>query len=263
MPQISANDLARLRQTRQWSQIYMVVHVPNTLMTGIINDGTIERGEMDIVFDNGGAGVGYTQALFDAFDENTTLWVGSYAGGRDIGIIRVRSITRDAWPPISGTVHVAENDGILWVDDLYLTVLDEHRIWPKFLRVDVNEDTDPATITWWKDYDIVHSWQTHQEPPVVVMGPPACAFIDPSTGLATVNFWGSDSYSPRGTALSGTISWIFAQGTPATANTLGTEAVPHVVTWSALGVYTVKLSITDANGRTSSGYRNVFILSRT
>jgi len=218
---------------------------------------------MDIVFDNGAAGDGYTQTLFDALDEGTTLWVGSYGGGRDVGVLRVRSITRDAWPPVTGIIHVAENDGILWADDLYLTVKDEHRIWPKFPRVVVDESTDPATITWYKDYDIVHSWQTHQEPPVVIMGPPACAFIDPFTGLVTVNFWASDSYSPRGTALAGAILWIFAHGIPATANTLGTEAVPHVVTWNTPGVYTVKLSITDANGRTSHGYRNVFILSRT
>jgi len=204
-------------------------------------------GQIGIRFDN----FEVFEIHFD--DRHTTLWVGSYAGGRDIGIIRVRNIIV-SWP-YSGFIEVAENADILWADNLYLTVKDEHRIWPRFPRVEVEE----GEVTWWKDYNIAHTNQTYQEPPVPIMGPPACAFLDEATDQVTLRFWGEDSYSPRETPLA-TGTWTFPHGTPATANTLGTEVAPHQVTWDTPGVYMVRLAITDANEEVSYGYRPVFIL---
>lgn len=260
MPTVPAADLLRLREQRQWSTPYLVVQEPETMWTGLINDPFIMQGEQDVVYDNGVAGPGYAAAIF--FYEDATLWVGTTAGDRDVGIVRVKDMPGIRWPPVSGTIKVAENSDIQWQDNLYLTMKDEHRIWPRFPRVALEEFADPTgtVVAWWKDYDVVYSDQNIQEPPVIVMGPPACAFID--GGVATVRFWGDDSYSPRDTALS-TPAWIFPHGIPPTAVTLGTCAAPHTVTWNAAGTYMTRLQVTDANGHISNGYRPVFIVNRT
>jgi hypothetical protein len=212
-----------------------------------------------IAYDNGGPAVGYTSDIF--FPQNTTLWVGSTPGHRDVGIVRAKSML-STWPHVTGAIKVAENSDIQWEDGLYLTLKDEHRVWPRFPRVALSEFPDPTgtIVAWWKDYDIEYADQSIEEPPVVVMGPPACAFID--GGLASVNFWGGDSYSPRDTELA-TGTWTFPHGTPATASTLGTEAAPHSVTWTTPGAYMTRLHVIDENGHTSNGYRPVFIFDRS
>lgn len=260
MPAVNVADLLRLREQRQWSTPYLVVQEPETMWTGTVNDPYIMQGEQSIDFDAGAAWPGYTASIF--FEENATLWVGSTVGDRDTGIVRAKDFTVGAWPYTVGTLKVAENSDIQWRDNLYLTLKDEHRVWPRFPRVALEEFADPTgtVVAWWKDYDVVYDDQNIQEPPVVVMGPPAVEFLD--AGVATVYFWGEDSYSPRNTALS-TPAWTFPHGTPATAATLGTYAAPHTVTWNTAGTYMVRLQITDANGHISNGYRPVFIVNRT
>ena len=53
MPQMNDSDLARLRQLKQWSNVFLCVHIPNTMFTGTIDSPDIEKGERFIPFDNG------------------------------------------------------------------------------------------------------------------------------------------------------------------------------------------------------------------
>ena len=212
-----------------------------------------------IVYDNGGALAGFTDDVF--FEENATLWVGTTAGNRDRGIVRAKSML-STWPHTEGAIRVAENSDIQWGDGLYLTLKDEHRVWPRFPRVSLVSHPDPTgtIVTWFKDYDVEYSDQNIEEPPVPIMGPPGCAFID--DGVGTLEFWGEDSYSPRDHALP-TGTWVFPEGTPGTADTFGTEAAPHNVTWDEYGSHTIRLRVIDENGKVSYGYRTAFIFDRT
>jgi len=240
---LSAAELAYLATHPHHVKLYLAVLVPDVKFAERVNDGDIAQGEMDIVYD------GVTTGAYTDIVAGMTLLVGSESGGSDLGRVRIRS--RE-----DGTIHVAENSDVQWADDAYLTVVNNYEYWVKFSRAVESS----GTITHYQDYD--GGFQGDNQPPVAIMGPPACAFIDADSGVATVTFHGDGSYVVTGDSIS-TYSWVFPSGTPSTANTVGTAAAPHSVTWDMAGIYWVSLEITDNDGQSAVGRRPVFIFERT
>ena len=73
-----------------------------------------------------------------------TVYIGTSAGARDLGIVRVRK----AWT--SSIAYIGETSEIAWANDLYVTVVDDFRIW----RRDIYPlDDDPNLV----DYEIAYS----------------------------------------------------------------------------------------------------------
>lgn len=244
MPTLSGAQLTLLRTHPHSFKEYLAVLQPDTVLACQLNGEPSGDPVTSITFDN------VTQGAFGDVVPGMTLWVGSAAGGRDKGTCRARKAAT------SDTLYIAEDSAIDWADDDYLTVVENYELWVKYPRIVAND-----SITFYKDWEETYSDQHEKWPPVAIMGPPDCQFID--GGVATCEFVGEHSYPVAPGASIASYAWAFPGGTPATASTAGTDASPHQVTWDTAGIYWVTLTVTDSNGKTHTGRRPVFIFERT
>lgn len=262
MPQVSAEDLAALRDQHQYSQFYLGVLVPETVHSSQINYVGIPRGEMSIPFNTGAYAADFAFANVVA---GMTLWVGSTPNSHDICKLRLRVPYNRTCTPgsafstadggISGTIEVCEHNFLLQ-DNYYLTIKEEFKLWPKHATA----DQGGLTVIRYNDYDIQYCGQNRDanRDPIVRMGPPGVAIRDAITGNAVVNFWSNSGAAPGGGA-PGAYAWAWRGGNPATAFVPGTADAPHEVTWVNDGNYLATLTLDG----TVSGFRPVFIFAPT
>jgi hypothetical protein len=184
----------------------------------------------EITFDGGSGTLGNVLV-------GMTLLVGTSAGSRDKGTVRIRKT------PGASTFYIGATSEVEWVNDLYLTVIDDFELRAKLPQV----VSDEIFVDW----DVAYVDQHANFAPVPVLGPHAVLKLVEST----VDFEpdGSDSWVLGSTISSYT--WI-APGASATAN-LNT-ATP-TITYNSTGWKRVALTVTDANGKTATGYRRVFV----
>ncbi len=249
MPELSPGDLALLRTHPHKSEECLAVLHPATMLTCLL-DG-VPTGDP------------VTQISYSDIDEGDplnviagmTLYVGTSEGGRQKGTCRIRKA------PADSILYIAEDSKIEWEDDDYLTVVENYELWVKYPRLVVAGET----LTIYKDWEQAYNGEHSNWPPVAILGPPDCQFIDPDTGLATCSFVGERSYAvaPGATIPGANYTWYFPDGTPEVSTDPGTEAAPIVVTWDAPGTYWVQLEVEDSNGKTHLGRRPVFIFDRT
>jgi hypothetical protein len=251
MPTISAGDLTKLRDQSPYNAIvewYLAVApYGDAVFTAQVN-GSVSDPNMTIPYDNG---VGEVK-------KGMTLWVGSTAGARDLGKVRVRADASGA----SGNLDVAENYDIEWADDVYLTAPGEggfREIWSKYQRLD-----DDGTV--YKDYDVEYgsAGDTNDPgeniPPKANAGTPVCAWLNDS-GYVDVDFIAEDSYAV-GAGETLTYSWDFDDGAVQSwgdADHIGTPASPNVVRFSNTGFRYVELTVTSSNGEHGVVYVPVWI----
>ncbi len=245
---LTTDELALLDAHPHVVKMHLAVHKPATALACQVNDANIAQGAMSIPYDNVTAGEA------GAVGPGMTLLLGSTPGASDLGRVRVRAM------PVGNIISVAENSDVQWADDAYITVLNVHEFWLVFPRI----TQTGGVLHFYKDYDVDYSYQTEREPPVAIMGPPACAFRDPDTGLATVRFVGVDSYSVAAGKSIAEYSWVMDGATPNTSTEAGTEASPVVVTYDTPGQYLASLEVTDNGPNETAGrtWRPVFIFDR-
>lgn len=231
---LSATDLSYLRRSFHDAEMFLAVLVPDDAMTATV-DGDQSRGETDIPYigDSGEGNVG----------DGMLVYFGNTAGGKEIGTARIKGINTGA-----NTLTIEEND--LELDSgNYITVKCTYVPRAKLPSL----DSSGADVVLYKDGE-AYSNQNLYMPPVVVMGPPACAFL--IGGVVDIKFVDELSWSPVNAALS-TKTWGWDGGSLQSGS--GTVADPYIVRYSTAGVYWVSLTITDANGATSVGRRPVFV----
>jgi len=246
VPAIDPDDLTLLRTHPHKIKEYLAVIRPATVLACRLDGAPTSDPVTEITYDN------VAEGAFGNVVAGMTLWVGSMAGGRDKGSCRIRKA------PTATILYIAEDSAVDWENDDYLTVVENYELWSKYPRIVVNED-----ITFYKDWEETYSDQHENWPPVAILGPPDCQFIDPDTGLATVKFVGERSYAVAPGATISSYAWTFPSGTPVSANTAGTEAAPHSVTWDTPGTYWISLTVTDSNGKIHTGRRPIFIFPQT
>lgn len=158
MTTLSAGQLEKLRAPQHSSEMFLAVLVPEDAMTATV-DGYQVRGETDIPYagDTGEGNVG----------DGMLAYFGSTAGGKEIGAARVKSIDTGA-----NTLTIEEND--LELDSgNYITVKKTYLPRAKLPSL----DDSGANVVFYKD-GVAYSDQNLHLPPVVVMGPPACVFLE-------------------------------------------------------------------------------------
>lgn len=170
-----------------------------------------------------------------------TILLGSTEGGDDLGRNRTRW-TYEGMVADADTIYVGQfsrgvRDGEFdVVDDAYITVLDDYRIWARIPRV-----TDAGEV--YKDYKLNYD-DCEPQPPVANAGVGYAGFIDPNTNKITVDFDGTSSFCvASGASITG-YAWDFVDGTPATGNTAQVSGVTFPT-----GFRWVKLTVTDSNGQ--------------
>lgn len=194
MATISAGDLIKLRTKQHTATPYLSVLQPVTLLSALVNNGSIARGARSIAYDTGtGSG-----ANFALIEEGQTLVVTTSDGEKKV---RVKSITGDE---TAGTI-VCDENGINFADDDPIVILFEYRIWPVFPRI--------SGGVFYKYYDLAYSDQNSQPPPVAIAGPHQASFMTGTTNVPVsvqVAAGGDDGYtaSPATFNNAGLIAWM-------------------------------------------------------
>jgi len=151
---------------------------------------------------------------------------------------------------VGDVLTIAENDMDL-ADGDNITVWK----WWKPMEKLPTLDNSGADVTFTKD-GTSYTDETDLIPPVVVMGPPECQFIDAGTGDATCKFVDERSHCLSGAAVASAV-WGWDGGSEDSG--AGTAADPYIVTYGTAGTYWVSCTVTDDEGKISIGWRPVFI----
>ncbi|HZU86603.1 MAG TPA: hypothetical protein VFF78_03900, partial [Anaerolineaceae bacterium] len=226
---LTSTELAHLRSERQRSRLYLAIHKPVAVYSCRVNQAAFTDPVVEVTYDSASGTL--AEVLADM-----TVWVGTTAGARDVGITRVRKA------PTASVLYVPPGE-IAWEDDLYLTVVDEFRLWPRVPQAIYNDVL--------MDWDVVYSDQHESCLPVPVLGPHAVAWL--ADGLVDVAFDASESWVPGSTISA--YSWN-APGSDSIDD--DTSATP-LITYITAGTYRVSCTVTAANGKTTTGYRRVFV----
>jgi hypothetical protein len=140
------------RTPGQWSKVFLAVPEYHTIFTAELDTVPTSNDrvyELDI-----------TNEVGDIADvlPDMTLYVGTVAGGYDLGFCRIRI------EPISGTLYIGVTSEIMWdtVGTIYLTVVDDYSLWAK----PVGESGGLPLM----DNDIAYTDQHENFDPVPCMG---------------------------------------------------------------------------------------------
>lgn len=239
MTTLTAGQLSKLRGQNHRSQFYLSV-CPATALWSARVAGALDRGETAVTFD-GGSG-----SDFMAVGAYQELWVGSSAGEYDVGRIRIRSISSGD-SGVTGTVTVAANS-IVYSDNDHLTFIGWYL--PKPIRPLIGDNG-----TFYKDSDITYTDENAEPAPVAIAGENRVGFIDSGTGYFEIESQLDDSYAiADGASISSySASLVYGAATPTISVNSGTGV--GTIQFDTAGVYWIKWSVTDSNGKSQDTYR--------
>lgn len=232
---ITSPELTLLRSDGQWSKLYLAIYQPNVVYSARLNGVPSSNDRAYQITYDGGVGTLADVAV------GMTLYVGTSAGAYDLGMCRIRKT------PGASTFYIGLTSEIVWADNCYLTVVDDFDLWAKH-----------ATITSGvlaMDVDVAYSDQHANFAPVPVLGPPAVVWLDEAT--VDVIFDGSDSWVPGSTI--DTYAW----SAPGNASIADDTTFAPTITYDTPGCYRVFCTVTAANGKATTGVRQVFVYDRT
>lgn len=169
---------------------------------------------------------------------NQTVFLGSTEGASDLGVTRVRTPPDSHTLPIGLSAQGNRYGEINPMDNCYITVLSDWRVWPKIPRID-------ADGTRYMDADL--SWATYGQysPPVANAGAAYVGTIDPGTSKITVNFTASNSFTTHPGATIASYGWAVGDGTI----TVGTSASSSITATFPAGFRWVTLGVADSNSQ--------------
>jgi hypothetical protein len=242
---LTAAQLSDLRDTQHEVDTFVSFLQPRILWSARVNNGSAAREDQTIPFD-GGSGLD-----FSAIAAHQTVWVGSTAGAKDIGIARVKSISSGNGG-VSGTLVVGANP-LIWDDNLFLTFMHDYRLWAVFPRIAPDE-------TFYKDWEsdggITYTDENSNILPAAIAGPHQAGFL--SSGSLQLRVPTSDSYA---LAVGASIVSRSCSVYPTTGVTVSADGSDYLITYTQAGQYWVKVEVTDSNGKTQDTYRSHFIHS--
>lgn len=227
------SELAIYRSDGLAARLFAIIDQPVTVYQCQVNQTFATHDKIaQLTYDNASG------TLTDVLPGMTVL-VGSTPGAWDKGLARVRK----AWT--TNTAYIGETSEIEWEDNLYLTVIDEFSIWARHLRVAANG-------TAWMDYDIAYSDQHSAFAPVPCLGPDRVLKL---TGASVSTQLDASASWVIGSTISG-YAWSVLRGSATLVN--ANTATP-TLTATAAGRILLQCTVTAANGKTSVGYRNVYV----
>ena len=225
------DEKTMLRTPGDWSRVYIGISVPNVISPARLNGAPASNDMVGEISFDGGSGT-----LANVRSE-MTLWVGSVAGGRDLGVCRIRKSA------IAGTFYIGYTSDVAWADNCYLTVVD-------FAMLDKRPRLVADGVTL-MDGEHEFDDQHIDFDPVPVVSPHAVAWL---TGAdVDVDFDASDSW-----VFDSTISGYQWTAPGSVSIDDNTSATP-VITYDTAGHYAVYCNVTAANGKSFRATRYVMI----
>lgn len=234
---LTASELTNLRKRPHSSKLWLSVYEPSTVLACRVNNISAAKGDRAIIFD------AVTAGSYLLVQSGMTMYVGTGVGLFDKGVIRVRSST-------SGTLTVAENSHINWVDNDYLTVVNFYEINAIYPRI-IQDPADAENTLWYKDYDIAYTDQNTVLGSFICMGSHYAGFVGENvyyTATGTANL--------KSEALS--YSWFF-EGAAVTGSSVLT---PGNIVYNTPGHYTTRLIVSGVSGSYDTSYRHISIYDR-
>lgn len=225
-------------------ELHVYLHQPVAIFEARVNmPGVTTYPVTSIEFD------GVTTGAFGDIVADQTLLLGSAAGLDDYGRVRVQNIATSTAIPIGRTSEGVEDGELTIVNDAYLTVWEDYRVWSKIPHID-------GDGIQYKDTNVPVGTFGSQQPPVANCGPGAAGDIDSGTSVITVSFppSGISSFAVADGATISTYAWDVGDGTI----TVGTSASAEITATFPAGFRYVALTVTDSNGKSHSARCPVF-----
>jgi hypothetical protein len=228
-------------------RFYLIVHKPETLFAGRVNGDPTDP-YMSITYD------GVTTSAGPVAGQ--TVWFGTTAGGRERGILRLRT-SSIATGTTSGTLSVAESDdvGPQIADNDHITIKEEFRLWPIYPRAVQISDVDAVM---YEDWDTAWTDQTVDWRPVAVAGPPAVGWLE--AGQCVLHFVGDRSFALAPGATLDTHLWTADGSAEGTSASQGSTGTPVSFTWTEAGDYLVSFRETDSNANAQTNYTRAYVI---
>jgi hypothetical protein len=260
MPTLSAPDLAALRSgqphIRRWLSAAPRASVYTATVSAVLTDS--DTGGIHAITFSGGSG-----SLTDALP-GFTLDIGTTAGARDVGALRLRKA------PIAGTFYVGETaPGAVHVQPgHHLTVRRERRPWRVLPRI-VGTDSGvgyPDSFTHYADYDLAYAAHNSAIQPQANIAADAAGnpvrpagWTDAGQTYRTLALYAGGSLALAAGASIASYAWNVGDGTI----TVGTAAsVGITVQFPAASVFRyVALTVTDTNGTTHTRHLPIWVHS--
>lgn len=212
---------------------YLYIHIPQPAFKARVDmAGAITYPITELVFDT------VTLGAFGDIVPDMTLLLGSTDGADDLGRTRVQNVASSTAIPLMQTSRGVEEGELTVVNNAYITVLEDYRVWSKIPYIDDDG-------VQYKDTTVPVGTFTTDEPPVANCGPAFAATIDSVTSLITVAFDGALSLAVADGATIVTYAWDIADGT----FTVGTSASAAPTATFPAGFRWVALTVTDSNDR--------------
>lgn len=239
MSQVSSQELSLLRSRPQRTKLSLSIFQPTTIFQARVNDASIARNEYQITYDS------VTFGDYTAVEAGMTLLIGSTSGARDLGKVRVRSIT-------SSVITVAENSDIQWANNAYLTIQRYWELWPVYPRI-ISDPADPEDTIWYKDFDILYTNQNRYLGAFPCAGPHRAAYLD--GGSATIYYTATGTHNVLDDSVS--YHWFFEGATVTGSSAL----TPGNRSYDTAGHYVTRLTTSGSN-YVDTTYRYVSIYDK-
>ena len=237
--QLTPSQIETLRKQPQSTKLYLSIFQPTAVFKALVNNASAAKGDRVITYDTVSLGV------FGQIKDGMTMWVGTTAGGMELGKIRVRSATNT-------TITVSENSNVNWQDNAYLTVFQYWELWPVYPRIIADPNKVGNTI-WFKDYDIAYTNQNSILGTFINAGPHRAINLDPASNTGQIYYTSTGTYSLLGNSLN--YNWFF-EGATVTGSS---SATPGYITYNTPGQYVTRLTVSGSSGETDTTYRYVSV----
>jgi hypothetical protein len=249
MPSISAPDLAIYRAGQPHVRRFLSV-VPRTAVYSAVVSAVQtdpDTGGIHAIDFTGGSGT-----LADALP-GFTLDIGSSAGARDVGMLRLRKA------PVAGRFFVGETPPGACAVQIghHLTARRERRPWGVLPRLVESGSPFADTFTWYADYDSAYTDQNDAVQPHANISADAAGnpvrpagFVDAGQPYRTVTLSAVGSVVlAHGAAVTGYL-WDVGDGTI----TAGTATSAAVTVRFPAGFRYIALTVTDSNGKSHTRF---------
>lgn len=238
----SGSQLARIKTRPHRTRLWLGIYEPRVVVSARLSANVKSTVDLTVTYLTGAPG---------DIEADMTAYIGTSAGGQDLGRIRVKSGS-------AGEIKVSENS-INWQANWYITVVEYYEPWSVFPRIVLDANNVPI---FYKDYDVLYTDQNQYLDPIVHMGPNHAGFL--VTGSYCVYYSSSGSFDPTPDSPSITGSsyeWNF--GDEGVVDPTGTtEQDPGYVCYLSGGFHTTSLTITTEHGESFTGHRHVMIYDR-
>ncbi len=237
----TVGELVSLRSPGQSSRRYLAIQTPQVIYSARINQTFTDLNTVaELTYDTGSG------TLANVL-EGMTLYIGSSAGARDKGIVRIRKV------PTSLLLYIAETsvNDVQFSNNDYLTVVNLMPPYPRDLRV-------PGGVPH-MDFDLQFG-TIAANLPMPILGPIAAVInleLDPCGNYIPFDFTPPDPSESFSAFDADVVSFLFS--CPGAASTAGLATTTPTFTIDTPGEYRWSCMVSDENGLRQIGYRWLFV----